>query len=132
MADRIVLTKDRPRSDLDDVAALEVEVAQINPNAPRIYGDHRTRSNASASSPSTFFERISAAVLYRDVARGEQGSLRAQGYAHKRWRTLIMHTRTRRASSIVCATPLVWREFEAWLRRIRIDWSSRCYGSRAF
>jgi G3E family GTPase len=27
--------------------------------------------------------------------------------------------------SIVCDTPLVWQEFEDWLRRIRIDWSNQ-------
>jgi G3E family GTPase len=121
MADRIVLTKAdlvRPR----DLAALEAEVANINPHAPRIYGD-TARSKASLVFPARFFD-----------AEAETPSIAtwlADFDSHPMERRLLPdgpqagHDHGATSISIVCGTPLVWREFEDWLRRIRIDWSNQ-------
>jgi G3E family GTPase len=37
----------------------------------------------------------------------------------------VGHDHEATSISIVCDTPLVWREFEDWRRRIRIDWSNQ-------
>jgi G3E family GTPase len=118
MADRIVVTK----TDLvapEDIAALEAELGRINPNAPRVDG-HQTRSNASSLFSEHFFDpsarRSSIAQWleeYKDrFARPATPAGSSQAH----------HTHADVTSaSIVCAAPLVWPEFEAWLRRIRID-----------
>jgi G3E family GTPase len=120
MADRIVVTK----TDLvapEDVVALAVELVQINPNAPRVDG-HQTRSNASGLFSEHFFEpsaRRSAIAQWLEESKdrfARRATPTSDGHAH--------HAHADATSaSMVCAAPLVWREFEAWLRRIRIDWS---------
>jgi G3E family GTPase len=117
MADRIVLTK----SDLvepSDVAAVEAEVSNINPHAPRIYGE-TARSKASLVLPARFFDAeaktSSIATWLEDF---DAHSLHpADMYA--------VHAHATTSVSIVCDTPLVWQEFEDWLRRVRMDWSSQ-------
>jgi G3E family GTPase len=117
MADRIVLTK----SDLvepSDVAAVEAEVSNINPHAPRIYGE-TARSKASLVLPARFFDAeaktSSIATWLEDF---DAHSLHPAD-------TYAVHAHATTSVSIVCDTPLVWQEFEDWLRRVRMDWSSQ-------
>jgi G3E family GTPase len=120
MADRIVLTK----TDLvaqENVAALEAELERISPDAPRIDGN-RARSDASALFSESFLDpssRRPGVVQWIEDNRDRfadsatsAGGRRAQ-HAHADATSV----------SIVCAAPLMWGEFEAWLRRIRIDQS---------
>jgi G3E family GTPase len=121
MADRIVLTK----SDLvesSDVTAVEAEVSNINPHAPRIYGE-TARSKASLVFPARFFDAkaktSSIASWLEDFDAHSLTTDLHPGDTH------AVHAHATTSVSIVCDTPLIWQEFEDWLRRVRMDCSSQ-------
>jgi G3E family GTPase len=119
LADRILLTK-TDVAETPVIAALEAELAHLNPNAPIL---HVQNGNVD---PSLLF-----AGQFLDTLRGpsaipewiEQYNRQAPSGTATDRHVGHEHDEGIKATSIVCAEPLDWRAFETWLRTIRLSFS---------
>ena len=100
MADRLVITKPDLASDLQD---LEREVRRLNPRAPIIRALHG-EADPAAVLPEGFVNPA-AAVPVQSFMIADGGPV------HDQYTSAVL---------LVATAPLDWRNFDAWLREIRI------------
>jgi G3E family GTPase len=126
-ADSILLTK----TDLaapEDVARLKARLANLNPTAEIIDVQHGNVDPARLFA-AQFFDTLaasSAIAQWLDEQGGKTQDEASRGQAHEHAHsahTGAAHGETVRALSLLCAAPLSWPAFEAWLRQIRLTFS---------